>query len=139
MSRITNLSTVLPEVAADFERVIGASARPRLALLDQDHDPEVLEQIPDAAEWIDGDTGSQVLLLIGGNVTSMTAQWSDTGELAVECASALQTYVMDERNAPWPVLPGGAGVAEPNLREGTAQWTWNGGAVPFGQLSSVLR
>lgn len=139
MSRIISLQAALPDVAADFASVIAAGSEPRLAILDGASDPSVLQQIPDAPEWIDADADEQVLLLVGGNVTSITARWSDRDELAVECASALQTYVMDERNAPWPVLPDGAGIAEPSLRNGTPQWLADGGAVQLGRLAAALQ
>lgn len=139
MSRILSLQAALPDVAADFASVIAAGSEPRLAILDGALDPSVLQQIPDAPEWIDADADEQVLLLVGGNVTSITARWSDRDELAVECASALQTYVMDERNAPWPVLPDGAGIAEPSLRNGTPQWLADGGAVQLGRPAAALQ
>lgn len=139
MSRLISLHDALPDVAADFAAVIPVGAEPRLAVLDGAPDASVSEEIPDASEWMDAAGDEQVLLLVGGNVTSMTARWSDRDELAVECASALQTYVMDERNAPWPVLPDGAGVAEPSLRNGTPQWLANGRAVRLGRLAAASR
>ena len=139
MSRLVSLHDALPEVAADFAAALPGEAEPRLAILDGVPDASVSEQVPNAAEWMDPANDEQVLLLVGGVVTSLTARWSDRDELAVECASALQTVVMDEGSAPWPVLPDGGGIAEPGLRDGRPQWLAAGRTVPLGNLTAALR
>ena len=77
MSRLVSFDDALPEVAADFAAVLPGGAEPRLAILDGVPDASVSEQVPDAAEWMDPADDEQVLLLVGGAVTSLTARWSD--------------------------------------------------------------
>jgi len=138
VSQIVPLHVALPDVAADFATVLDTAARPRLAVLDGAEDAAVVSELPDAAEWTEDDGSEQVLLLVGGSVTALTARSSEPDELAVECASALQTFVMDERNAAWPVFRGDGRVAEPAVWDGVPQWVAAGRAVAFGRLSSAL-
>jgi len=138
MSRIISLRDALPHVHVDVADIIGADARPRLAVLDGEYDETVLGQLPDAPDWMEADRSEQVLLLVGGSVTSLTSDWSDRDAATVECAAALQTFVMDEQNAAWPILRGGA-VGTPCVRDGVPCWVSDELSVPIGELSTALR
>ncbi|WP_344756359.1 hypothetical protein [Gryllotalpicola koreensis] len=135
---MVDLADVLPDVSADFSAVLDHSARARLVMLDHSHDPAVSALLPDADEWLPAGQQSQVLLVVGNNISSVDAEWSGRGALAVEVASLLQEYVMDQLNARWPVRSDSEGVAEPELRGGSPRWVWKNGVTPFGQLTQTL-
>jgi hypothetical protein len=98
--------------------------------------------IPDIGSWTDpADPDSAgLLLVVGRNATAIAGpSKGSAAAAAVEIASYLQDFVMDDLNQPWPQIEhlGNTIVLEPKLDDsGMPVWTGRGIIRPFGELHS---
>lgn len=100
--------------------------------------------LPDPASWVDPahPTAHRLFLLALGGIRSLDDVPDSTGALAVEMASMLQDWVIDDLHRPWPeVTVGGQyGVLEPRVgADGAAEWAEHGRSFcPVGSLRKNL-
>jgi hypothetical protein len=96
--------------------------------------------IPDVGSWIDpaDPDSSGLLLVVGRNATVIAGpKEGAAAAAAVEIASYLQDFVMDDLNRPWPQIEqqGRVVVLEPELDDsGRPVWVGRGLIRPVGEL-----
>jgi hypothetical protein len=131
-------------VLIDFDDTPVADVDVRIINFDAARLGELAETLPDASMWIPADepTAKRLLLQVGANVTSLDEFADAPATVAVEAASYLQDFVMDQLNRPWPEIrapDGQSAVLEPRLGpEGAPEWAGRGVVCAFGSLGSTL-
>lgn len=128
----------------DFEATPAGSVGFQLIRFDPANPQEYRHIIPDIESWaIPGSpTERRFLLRVARNVTSIDDADQDPAKAAVDIASYLQDFVMDELNRPWPSIRVNNDVdvvLEPRLDDsGAPSWAGKGMACHFGELDRYL-
>lgn len=131
-------------VLIDFDGTPVADVDVRIIDFDPARLDELAETLPDASMWISSDepTARRLLLQVGTNVTSLDEIADAPTTVAVEVASHLQDFVMDQINRPWPEIrasDGRSAVLEPRLGpEGLPEWAGRDVVCAFGRLGNAL-
>jgi hypothetical protein len=127
----------LPVILADFAGTPVADVDVRLIEVDSAHPGEFAWLIRESAG-----RPRHLMLKVDGGLTGLDWLALDSEGLAVEIASALQDYVMDNLNTTWPevIADGRLAVLEPRLGpDGMPRWEGRGvEPCPFGQLAARL-
>lgn len=122
-----NAALALSLVRRDFAGTAAADPAMRLIDFDPAHLDLVADLLPDPASWVDPayPNAHRLFLLALGGIRSFDDVPDSTGALAVEMASMLQDWVIDDLYRPWPeVTVGGRyAVLEPRVgADGAAEW-----------------
>lgn len=134
---------VLAVVLRDFAGTPAASADIRLIDFDPARFADFATVLAEPESWIDpaAPTERRLLLTVVHNVTAIEPV-DDIARIAVEIASVLQDFVIDETNRPWPeaTLGGRTTVLEPGLApDGLPCWAARGAVVcAIGDLAARL-
>jgi hypothetical protein len=138
------ISPWLHAVLADFVGTPVDDADVRLVDLDPAGRGDPADVIPDIETWVTPSkpNAHRILLKVAGNVRSVEYLIDNPPVLAVEIASTLQEFVMDETGGPWPevTVDGRQVVLDPRVSpDGTPSWEGRGvNPCPFGEVASRI-
>lgn len=143
LGAVRTIADWMEVVLIDFYDTPVADVEVRIIEFDPARLDEPAGTLPDATTWISADdpTARRLLLRVGANVTSLDELADAPAATAVEVASYLQDFVMDELNRPWPEIrtpDGRTAVLEPRLGQaGRPEWAGRGVVCEFGGLGST--